>query len=129
VPRAAFEVAIEVSGTSLSLVACPTTDANASTGEYLFEGKSVFHKAGARSSWEEIRTSSAPATPGDPFAGTSLVEFSPTDRLKETIEVVIKRTWKLHRARDGSPSRRGRAARWAALPFEDQSLYAEAIGS
>jgi hypothetical protein len=41
VPRTAFEASIEVSGTSLSVHGCLATDANASTGGYLFEGKAV----------------------------------------------------------------------------------------
>jgi hypothetical protein len=58
---------------------------------YVFEGKLVFHTAEGE---EEFVSGDAYAVgPGHTpsiFAGTSLVEFSPTDRLNETMEVVSR---------------------------------------
>jgi hypothetical protein len=58
---------------------------------YVFEGRLVFHTAAGD---EEYTAGDAYAVgPGHTptiFAGTSLVEFSPTDRLNETMEVVTK---------------------------------------
>ncbi len=70
---------------------CRTTGASASTGAYIFEGKLVFHTAGGD---EEFVTGDAyfvgPGHTPVIFAGTSLVEFSPTDRLNQTMEVVTR---------------------------------------
>jgi hypothetical protein len=58
---------------------------------YVFEGKVVYHTAGGD---EEFVAGDAyvigPGHTPEIFAGTSLVEFSPTDRLNETMEVVTK---------------------------------------
>jgi hypothetical protein len=58
---------------------------------YVFEGKVVFHSAGGD---EEFVGGEAyfvgPGHTPSIFAGTSLVEFSPTDRLQQTLEVVSK---------------------------------------
>jgi len=58
---------------------------------YVFEGKLVFHTAEGD---EEFVSGNAYAVvPGHTpsiFAGTSLVEFSPTDRLNQTMEVVSR---------------------------------------
>lgn len=58
---------------------------------YVFEGKVVFHSARGD---EEFMTGEAyfvgPGHTPTIFSGTSLVEFSPTDRLNETMEVVTR---------------------------------------
>lgn len=58
---------------------------------YVFEGKVVFHTA---SGDEEFTAGDAyfvgPGHTPSIFAGTTLVEFSPTDRLRQTLEVVTK---------------------------------------
>ena len=58
---------------------------------YVFEGKVVFHTADGD---EEFVGGDAyfvgPGHTPSIFAGTSLVEFSPTDRLNETMEIVTK---------------------------------------
>jgi hypothetical protein len=58
---------------------------------YVFEGKLVFHTAEGD---EEFVGGEAyfvgPGHTPSIFAGTSLVEFSPTDRLNQTMEVVTR---------------------------------------
>ena len=58
---------------------------------YVFEGKIVYHTAAGD---EEFVGGDAyfvgPGHTPSIFAGTSLVEFSPTDRLNETMEVVTR---------------------------------------
>ena len=58
---------------------------------FVFEGKVVYHTAKGD---EEVVSGDAyfvgPGHTPSIFAGTSLVEFSPTDRLNETMEVVTK---------------------------------------
>jgi hypothetical protein len=58
---------------------------------YVFEGKVVFHTADGD---EEFMGGEAyfvgPGHTPSIFAGTSLVEFSPTDRLNQTMEVVTR---------------------------------------
>jgi len=58
---------------------------------YVFEGKVVFHTAEGD---ETFNGGDAyfvgPGHTPSIFAGTSLVEFSPTDRLQQTLEVVSK---------------------------------------
>jgi len=58
---------------------------------YVFEGKVLFHTATGD---EEFVGGDAyfvgPGHTPSIFAGTSLVEFSPTDRLNETMEVVTR---------------------------------------
>ena len=58
---------------------------------YVFDGKVVFHTA---EGGEEFVGGDAyfvgPGHTPSIFAGTSLVEFSPTDRLNETMEVVTR---------------------------------------
>jgi hypothetical protein len=58
---------------------------------YVFEGKVVFHTANGDE--EFVGGDSYFVGPGHTpslFAGTSLVEFSPTDRLNQTMEVVTR---------------------------------------
>ena len=58
---------------------------------YVFEGKVVFHTADGDE--EFVGGDAYSVGPGHTpviFAGTSLVEFSPTDRLQQTLEVVSK---------------------------------------
>jgi hypothetical protein len=58
---------------------------------YVFEGKVVFHTAGGDE--EFVGGEAYFVGPGHTpaiFAGTSLVEFSPTDRLNQTMEVVTR---------------------------------------
>ena len=58
---------------------------------YVFEGKVVFHTADGDE--EFVGGDAYVVGPGHTpviFAGTSLVEFSPTDRLQQTLEVVSK---------------------------------------
>jgi hypothetical protein len=58
---------------------------------YVFEGKLVFHTADGDETF--VGGDAYFVAPGHTpsiFAGTSLVEFSPTDRLQETLEVVNK---------------------------------------
>jgi hypothetical protein len=58
---------------------------------YVFEGRLVFHTAGGDE--EFVAGDAYFVGPGHTpviFAGTSLVEFSPTDRLNQTMEVVTR---------------------------------------
>ena len=58
---------------------------------FVFEGKVVYHTA--KGDEEFVGGDAYFVGPGHTpsiFAGTSLVEFSPTDRLNETMEVVTK---------------------------------------
>ncbi len=58
---------------------------------YVFEGKLVFHTADGDE--EFVGGEAYSVGPGHTpsiFAGTSLVEFSPTDRLNQTMEVVTR---------------------------------------
>ncbi|HEU4355873.1 MAG TPA: cupin domain-containing protein [Actinomycetota bacterium] len=58
---------------------------------YVFEGRLVFHTA--EGDEEFVGGEAYVVGPGHTpviYAGTSLVEFSPTDRLQETLEVVSK---------------------------------------
>jgi len=67
----------------------PTTGVSANTWAYVFEGKVVFHTAEGDEAF--VGGDAYVVGPGHTpsiFAGTSLVEFSPTGRLQETLEVV-----------------------------------------
>jgi hypothetical protein len=58
---------------------------------YVFEGRVVFHTGGGDE--EFVGGDAYYVGPGHTpaiFAGTTLVEFSPTDRLNETMEVVTR---------------------------------------
>ena len=69
---------------------CPTTSVSASIGGTCSRARSCTTRQGGRGVHGRRRLLRPVRDARRVFAGTSLVEFSPTDRLNQTMEVVTK---------------------------------------